>query len=42
MTAPAAPCPVDVHALPAMLNALRLPSFQRHWQALAERADAVG
>lgn len=42
MTAPAAPRPVDVHALPAMLNALRLPSFQRHWQALAERADAEG
>ena len=42
MTAPAAPRPVDVHALPAMLTALRLPSFQRHWQALAERADAEG
>lgn len=42
MTAPAAPRPVDVHALPAMLNALRLPSFQRHWEALAERADAEG
>ena len=42
MTAPAAPRPVDVHALPAMLNALRLPSFQRHWQVLAERADAEG
>ena len=34
--------PVDVHALPAMLTALRLPSFQRHWQQLAERADAEG
>lgn len=42
MTTPAAPRPVDVHALPAMLTALRLPSFQRHWQALAERADAEG
>jgi len=42
MTAPAAPRPIDVHALPAMLTALRLPSFQRHWQALAERADAEG
>ena len=42
MTAPATPRPVDVHALPAMLTALRLPSFQRHWQALAERADAEG
>ena len=34
--------PVDVHALPAMLTALRLPSFLRHWQKLAERADAEG
>jgi DNA replication protein DnaC len=34
--------PVDVHALPAMLTALRLPSFQRHWQALAERSDTEG
>ena len=42
MTAPATPRAVDVHALPAMLTALRLPSFQRHWQALAERADAEG
>jgi len=42
MTAPSAPRPVDVHALPAMLTALRLPSFQRHWQALAARADAEG
>jgi hypothetical protein len=29
MTAVAAPRPVDVHALPTMLTALRLPSFQR-------------
>ncbi len=42
MTAPTAPRPVDVHALPTMLTALRLPSFQRHWQALAARADAEG
>ena len=42
MTAPTAPRPVDVHALPAMLTALRLPSFHRHWQALADRADAEG
>lgn len=42
MTAPVTPRPVDVHVLPAMLTALRLPSFQRHWQALAERADAEG
>jgi DNA replication protein DnaC len=33
---------IDVHALPAMLTALRLPSFHRHWQALAERADKEG
>jgi DNA replication protein DnaC len=33
---------IDVHALPTMLTALRLPSFQRHWQALAGRADQEG
>jgi DNA replication protein DnaC len=33
---------VDVHKLPVMLTALRLPSFQRHWQELAERADTEG
>ena len=33
---------VDVHALPAMLAALRLPSFHRHWPGLAERADTEG
>ena len=33
---------VDVHALPAMLTALRLPSVHRHWPALAERADKEG
>jgi hypothetical protein len=33
--------PVDVHALPAMFTALRLPSFLRHWQKLAERAVTV-
>lgn len=33
---------VDVHALPAMLTALRLPSFHRHWTALAECADIEG
>lgn len=42
MTDPADPRPVDVHALPAMLTALRLPSFLRHWPALADRADAEG
>ena len=31
---------VDVHTLPTMLAALRLPSFTRHWQNLAEQADA--
>ena len=30
---------VDVHKLPAMLTALRLPSFQAHWQDFAERGD---
>jgi len=33
---------VDVHALPAMLTALRLPSFHRHWTTLAECADTEG
>ena len=33
---------IDVHALPAMLTALRLPSFHRHWPGLAERADKEG
>lgn len=33
---------VDVHTLPAMLAALRLPSFQAHWQAVTERADKEG
>lgn len=33
---------VDVHALPAMLTALRLPSFHRHWATLAECADTEG
>lgn len=36
------PRAIDVHALPAMLTALRLPSFHRHWQALTERADQEG
>jgi DNA replication protein DnaC len=42
MSAPATDRPVDVHALPAMFTALRLPSFLRHLQKLAERADAEG
>jgi DNA replication protein DnaC len=33
---------IDVHALPAMLTALRLPSFHSHWPTLAERADKEG
>jgi DNA replication protein DnaC len=41
MTAPESRS-VDVHALPAMLTALRLPCIQRHWPALAGRADAKG
>ena len=32
----------DVHALPAMLTALRLPSFHRHWTTLAQCADTEG
>jgi len=36
------PREVDVHKLPAMLTALRLPSFQAHWQAFAARADDEG
>ena len=39
MSAPVTTRAVGIHALPAMLTALRLPSFQRHWQPLAERAD---
>jgi len=30
---------VDVHTLPTMLTALRLPSFHKHWSSFAERAD---
>lgn len=33
---------VDVHALPSMLTALRLPSFHRHWPDMAKRADTEG
>jgi DNA replication protein DnaC len=40
MTGPARE--VDVHALPAMLTALRLPSFHRHWPDMAKRADMEG
>jgi DNA replication protein DnaC len=33
---------IDVHTLPAMLTALRLPSFGKRWQAFAEQADTEG
>jgi DNA replication protein DnaC len=33
---------VDVHTLPTMPTALRLPGFRRHWSELAGRADAEG
>lgn len=33
---------VDVHKLPAMLIALRLPTFRARWQDVTERADAEG
>jgi len=32
----------DVHKLPALLNALRLPSFKTHWQEVTEMADREG
>lgn len=41
-TASATARTVDVHVLPAMLTALRLPSFHRHWPTMAERADKEG
>lgn len=30
---------VDIHALPTMLTALRLPSFQHHWERFTQQAD---
>ena len=33
---------IDVHTLPSMLTALRLPSFTRRWQGFAEQADKEG
>lgn len=33
---------IDVHTLPVMLTALRLPSFGKRWQAFAEQADKEG
>jgi DNA replication protein DnaC len=32
----------DVHKLPALLNALRLPSFKAHWKEVTEMADREG
>jgi len=32
----------DLHKLPALLNALRLPSFRAHWQNVTEMADREG
>ncbi|MBK1669175.1 hypothetical protein CKO28_14150 [Rhodovibrio sodomensis] len=32
----------DAHKLPALLNALRLPSFKAHWQEVTEMADREG
>jgi DNA replication protein DnaC len=36
------PREVDVHTLPAMLTALRLPSFGQRWRAFAAQADGEG
>ncbi len=33
---------IDVHTLPAMLTALRLPSFSKRWRAFAAQADEEG
>ncbi|SEN87205.1 hypothetical protein SAMN04488003_1499 [Loktanella fryxellensis] len=33
---------VDIHTLPSMLTALRLPSFQKLWAEIATRADTEG
>ncbi|MFZ3585457.1 IS21-like element helper ATPase IstB [Loktanella sp. DJP18] len=33
---------VDIHTLPSMLTALRLPSFQKLWAEIAARADTEG
>ena len=32
----------DIHTLPGMLTALRLPSFHKLWQKIATRADTEG
>ena len=39
MTQARKPRTVDVHALPALFSALRLPSFQTHWEYFSEQAD---
>lgn len=39
MTQTPEPRTVDVHALPALFSALRLPSFQNHWEHFAKQAD---
>ena len=33
---------IDIHTLPSMLTALRLPSFHKIWAEIATRADAEG
>ncbi len=33
---------IDIHTLPSMLNALRLPSFHKLWAEIATRADTEG
>ena len=33
---------IDIHTLPSMLTALRLPSFHKLWQEIAARADTEG
>lgn len=33
---------IDIHTLPSMLTALRLPSFHKLWHEIASRADTEG
>ncbi len=33
---------IDIHTLPSMLTALRLPSFHKLWVEIATRADNEG
>jgi len=35
-------CEIDIHTLPSMLTALRLPSFHKLWQEIAASADTEG